>query len=160
MVVQSEQTKKEKQKRYLSAVFTLLKKRDGLALTDGRYHFNDTELRLLGEVLSAQIKGERLFSTQLAVRLGVTRSAISQIVNRLEGEGVVKRVAAEKDRKIAYIEGTEETMNKYEEDVRICGEFVYAVVERFGEERFDRMCALLQEFIDEIDSERERQEGK
>ena len=84
-------------------VFSLLKKREEIIISDKKTRFSNTELRLLFEILTAKYEGKRLISTQLAKRLGVTRSAISQIVNRLEEEGVVRRVADDVDRKIAYI---------------------------------------------------------
>lgn len=144
--------------QYVSAVFSMSKKRDGIILSDKKTHFNDTELRLIGEVLDAKKNGKRLISTQLASKLGVTRSAISQIVNRLEGTGVVKRVSDAVDRKIAYIEVTEETMKAYKEDVEACGDFIGRVVRRFGEERFNQMQNMLDEFMGMLEEEKQREE--
>ncbi len=134
--------------KYLSAVFQILKKRDGIIVSNQKTHFNDTELRLLGEVLVAKQEGKRLISTQIATRLGVTRSAISQIVNRLEAERVVKRVSDDVDRKIAYIEITDETLAKYEEDIKVCADYVGNIVEKYGKEKFETMCALVDEFME------------
>ena len=140
-----------KNEKYLYEVFNLLKKRDGLALSAKETHFSDTELRMIAEILSAKVNGKRLISTQLAKLLGITRSAVSQIVNRLEANGVVKRVADAVDRKIAYIEVTEETLEKYSEDLKICLNFVGMVVEKFGEKKFYEMCALFGEFADTVE---------
>lgn len=142
--------------RYLHMVFTLIKKRDNLVITDKSNRFNDTELRLLSEVLLEKSKGERLISTQLAKRLGVTRSAVSQIVNRLEAEGVVKRVADDVDRKIAYIEITDESMKNYEKDIKACTNFVGAAVESYGTEKFEQMCGMVEEFIDCMNATKEK----
>ena len=152
-IEQSKQGKKTNE-QYLSAVFSMIKKSDGIIVSDKKTHFNDTELRLIGEVLSAKSEGKRLISTQLAVRLGVTRSAISQIVNRLEEAGVVKRVADAVDRKIAYIEVTDETMETYNADIQACGSFVGKVVRKFGEEKFEEMYSLIEEFIGLIEEEK------
>lgn len=145
---------KSKNEKYLGAVFVLLKKRDGIAISDKKTRFNDTELRMLSEILAAKYEGRRLISTQLATLLGVTRSAVSQIVNRLEGQGVVVRVPDEVDRKIAYVEVTEETLATYEDDLKSCLDFIGRVVEKFGEENFTTMCELYDEFMDLIASER------
>ena len=145
--------------KYLNAVFSMMKKRDGIMVADKKTRFNDTELRLISEVLSAKQGGNRLISTQLATKLGVTRSAISQIVNRLEETGVLKRVPDAVDRKIAYIEVTEETMDSYRADMKICGDFVGRVVERFGDEKFKQMKGLLEEFMDMMDEERQREDA-
>ncbi len=148
---QRSQKKNEENEKYLSAVFSILKKREGIVVTDRKTHFNDTELRLIGAVLLAKHEGKRLISTQIATRLGVTRSAISQIVNRLESEGVVKRIPDDVDRKIAYVEITEQTMDKYRDDIKVCSEFIGKIVRQFGEEKFENMCELLNEFIALID---------
>ncbi len=140
-----EMTQNEK---YLYAVFSMLKKREGLVVTDKKTRFNDTELRLIGEVLMAKHKGERLISTEIAVRLGVTRSAISQIVNRLEAEGVVERFPDDRDKKIAYVEVTETTLKTYEKDIEQAAKFVGRVVSDYGAEKFEKMCAMIDEFME------------
>ena len=82
---------KARNEEYLGRIFTMLKKMEGVALTKVKSHFNNSEMRLLGEVILAGYDGKRIISTQLATRLGVTRSAVSQMVNKLEARGVVKR---------------------------------------------------------------------
>ena len=149
--------KAQANEKYLNAVFSMMKKRDGIMVADKKTRFNDTELRLISEVLSAKQGGNRLISTQLATKLGVTRSAISQIVNRLEETGVLKRVPDAVDRKIAYIEVTEETMDSYRADMKTCGDFVGRVVERFGADKFKQMKSMLEEFMDMMEEERQRE---
>lgn len=136
--------------QYLNMVFTLIKKRDNLVITNKSNRFNDTELRLIGEVLLEKSKGGRLISTQIANRLGVTRSAVSQIVNRLEAEGVVQRVPDAVDRKIAYIEIAENSLKTYEKDFKECTNFIASVVEDYGAEKFKEMCAMVEDFIDRM----------
>ncbi len=140
--------------KYMKALFTILKKRDGIVLSDKKTHFNDTEIRLIGEVLAAKSEGKRLISTQIAVRLGVTRSAISQIVNRLENQGVLRRIPDAIDKKIAYIEITDEVLSQYEDDLNACKNFIGRVVKKFGKEKFEELCDLLNEFIDCIETEK------
>ncbi len=141
--------------KYLQAYFALLRRKEEMTFADKKTYFNDTELRLIAEVLAAAYEGKRLISTQLAKLLGVTRSAISQIVNRLESEGVVKRVPDEVDRKIAYIEITKESLTRYHEDVEVGASFLERVAERFGEEKFDELYSLLNEYLDCMLAERE-----
>lgn len=136
----------EKSELYLSMMFSLMKKREfSTGKKNGK--FSNTELRLLAEVLSAQYEGKRLISTQLAEIIGVTRSAVSQIVNRLEEEGVVKRVADAVDRKIAYIEVTESALVLYKEELDQIKTLAANIVERYGEEKFQRLCADFEEFM-------------
>lgn len=147
----AEQVNNEK---YLQMVFSLLKKRENIILSDIETHFGNTELRLLFEVLTAKYEGKRLISTQLAKILGVTRSAVSQIVDRLEKDGVVQRVADDVDRKIAYIELTEKTLETYEGDLKKCQNFINRVVDRFGEDNFCQMVELFEGFVEAINQEK------
>ena len=151
---------KAKNEQYLHMVFSLLKKREFIMISDKETHFGNTELRMLFEILMAKYEGKRLISTQLAKRLGVTRSAISQIVNRLEKDGVVKRVADDVDRKIAYIEVTEKTMVAYERDLQLCQNFLGRVVDNFGEENFHKMVELFDGFIASIEKEKKKPKEK
>ena len=153
--------KSEKQKKkiesYLNAVFSVfsaLKKQDSTLLSSARMRFNNTELRLIGEILSAKYEGKRLISTQLATRLGITRSAVSQIVNKLEKDGVLRRVADDVDRKIAYIEILEKTIEDYKTDLDLCREYMACVVEHFGEEKFKQWLQYTQDFITVAELER------
>ncbi len=152
--------KEEKSEKYLYMVMSLLKKRDNIILSDKEMHFSNTEIRLLFEILSAEYEGKRLISTQLAKVLGVTRSAVSQIVNRLEERGVVKRVADDVDKKIAYIEITEPTMAAYREDLKNCQIFIQRVIDQFGEENFDTMFSLLNSFVSLLETEKKNNELK
>ena len=106
----TKEKKMKKEESYLNEIFLMIQKAEKLTVTDKKTSFNNIEMRLIGEILSSAYVGRRLISTQLATRLGVTRSAISQIVNKLEERGVVKRVSDSVDRKIAYIELTEESL--------------------------------------------------
>ncbi len=141
-------SKQAKNLQYLNQLFVLLKKRDSIMVTGKSSKFNDTELRLIGEVLEAKKEGKHLISTQLAVRLEVTRSAISQIVNHLEKEKIVRRVPDDVDRKIAYIEVEDGVLTEYEKNLKTTAQFVGEIVEEYGAERFEEMCSLATEFID------------
>ena len=132
--------------KYLDAMFTLLKDRESIVLSDKNNNFNDTELRMIGEILSAKKEGKRLISTQLATLLGITRSAVSQIVNNLEERGVVVRVPDAIDRKIAYVELADGVLESYKEDLETAREFANDLVKEFGEEKFETMCELYMSF--------------
>lgn len=146
--------------RYLDAMFTLLKDRESIVLSDKNNNFNDTELRMIGEILSAKKEGKRLISTQLATILGITRSAVSQIVRRLENRGVVVRVGDDVDRKIAYIEVTDEVLEQYQQEVKLCANFAGKVVKTYGVEKFQALCASFEEFLDVIEQEQKALRAK
>ena len=135
-----------KNERYLARLFSMLRNRENMLVVDKKVHFNNTELRMICEILAAKYENKRLISTQLAKLLGITRSAVSQIVNRLEERGIVKRVADDVDRKIAYIELSEDIVNLYREDLQQYLACVGTIVQEFGEDKFDTMCDLVEEF--------------
>ena len=125
----------------------MIKKRDEIVVVDKKTNFNNTELRMFSEILIAKTKGERLISTQLAKCLGITRSAVSQIVNRLEENGVIKRVPDKVDKKIAYVELSEGMLELYGEDIEKCLQFIDGLVREFGEDNFETMYELFVSFI-------------
>ncbi len=147
-----------KNEKYLNVALDLFQRVERLAVTSRSTQFNDTEMRLLGIILEEKRCGRRMISTKLATRLGVTRSAVSQIVNRLETEGVVKRVPDAIDRKIAYIEVTEETQASYAKIWKACRTFIGGVVEEYGAERFENLCAELDVFLDVYERRKKEEE--
>ena len=136
-----------KKKEYLTQLFKLVRLQTNMTvISDKKSRFTDTELRLLGEILTASYEGRRLISTRLADLLGITRSAVSQIVNKLEKQGVVRRVPSDMDKKIAYVEISEEALDTYKEEVQNSVEYVGSLVKEFGEDKFNRMYKLIEEF--------------
>ena len=149
-VEEVEPDNKARNEEYLGKIFTMLKKMEGVVLTKARSYFNNSEMRLLGEVILAGYKGKRIISTQLASRLGVTRSAVSQMVNKLEARGIVKRVADDVDRKIAYIELSDTALTYYNEEKNICCDFVGEIIDRMGKDKIDQFMELSELFIDTV----------
>lgn len=147
MKTQNNLLEQSKAKEYLGKMFSMLKKGEALVVVDKKAPFNNTEIRLLGEIVTERARGNRLISTELARRLGVTRSAVSQIVNRLEKEGVLKRVAAENDKKIAYVEISEGVVETYGKELQCVLSGVKELVQEFGEEKFNQMYELYDEFV-------------
>ncbi len=137
---------KDKKQTYLLSLFSLIRESESLILEDKNTNFKSTELRMLTEVLFAQYNGERLISAEIARRLNLTRSAVSQIVNDLEKRKVIVRLPDSIDKKIAYIELADGVIEAYGEDIEKASAFVEERVKRFGEERFNQMCALFTEF--------------
>ena len=138
---------KEQNKEYLLRVFRILTAREGFVISSEKTHFNKTELRLISEVLAARYENKRLFSTQIAKMLGVTRSAISHTVQRLEERGVIIRIPSETDKKVEYIEISESILELYKEDLEKCARFIGEVVAEFGEKDFYKMCELYEKFV-------------
>ncbi len=107
----------------------------------GKSTLTKTEFRLLQEVVMEQEKGRNIISSELARRLGVTRSAVSQIVTKLEKQNIVKRTAAETDRKIAYICLSDYAAAMFLQQCERANAAMEELTEVFGGERLDRFMA-------------------
>lgn len=147
--VKSEPTVNEE---YLGKIFTILKKMESFNFSNSRRKFNHSEMRLIGEVVDTKQAGRRIISTQLARRLGITRSAVSQMVNKLEKRGIIRRLPDDVDRKIVYVELTEEAEAHYLEEKKAFCEYVGKLLEKFGQENFDQMYALINEFFTSVEA--------
>ena len=148
--------KKSKQEQYFAEICFFLKVKDGLLPTRKESKLNRTELRLVSEVIAAQYEGERVISTQLAKRLGITRSAVSQMVAKLEAEGVLRRLPSEHDKKIAYVEIAEDALEQYGDELDKALGLLGDIVNEFGEEKFTRMCGLFREFVTTVENKMEK----
>lgn len=135
---------------YLGKIQAMTRKLQNVVFVKGKKSFNNSELRMLEEIVAADKKGERLISTQLADKVGVTRSAISQMVNRLSEKGLVRRVPDDVDRKIAYIELTGNAKELYNAQRKRMGEVVAKVVADFGADKANQMLKLVDEFCDSV----------
>lgn len=131
---------------YLSKLFSVMQNLEGLELFSGATKLSQTEFRLLREVFFEGRKGKNIISSELARRLGITRSAVSQIVSKLEREDIVRRVASPTDRKIAYICFSDRAQELYEEQCRSANAFIRRVVREFGEGRMNEFIALCEDF--------------
>lgn len=135
---------------YLKKVFRMSKRMESLSLGGFRSRFNNSEMRMIEEILLAGEAGERVISTQLARSLEVTRSAVSQMVNKLVNEGIVKRVPDKIDRKIAYIELTDEALEIYQKERKAYCATLDKVIGKMGKENFEKMSELIEQFCDEV----------
>ena len=150
----------EQNEEYLLKIFSIMKMIENITLMDRKTCLNDSELRMLGEIFAAKREGKRLISTQLADRLNVTRSAVSQMVNKLEKGGIVRRVADDVDRKIAYIELSENAQEKYEQAKnQACGE-LGEIISAFGVAKFEKLCDLAESFTKAVAKQKAKSRRK
>ena len=132
---------------YLNSLIIALKKIKDCNMME-KSTYNNTEMRVIAEIVSANVQGKRIISTELAKTLGVTRSAVSQMVNRMEEKGIIVRVPAANDRKKVYIELTEKTKELYgKEKNRLC-ERLDKVLALMGREDMEKLLSLTAKFID------------
>lgn len=127
---------------YLVKFFQVAKGMESVQLFPQSAEFSNTEFRMLREICLEAEKGKSIISSELARRLGVTRSAVSQIVTKLERQGVVCRIASDTDRKIAYVKLSDSARAVFEEQCKQANMLIEKVVADYGEEKMDRLMAM------------------
>ena len=135
---------------YLLKLFQTLKDMEDLNLFSDAAKLSKTEFRLVREIVMEHEKGNGIISSELSRRLGVTRSAVSQIVTKLEKQDIVKRVAAPNDRKIAYIQLSDRCYGIFEEQCKQANAIMERVVEELGTEKMKLLISVYDEFADAL----------
>lgn len=126
---------------YLAKLLEMAKGLERLDFFNGSAELSRTEFRLLQIVVAEREMKRNIISSELARRLGVTRSAVSQIVTKLEEKNIVKRTASAYDRKIAYICLSDYAASMFEQQCVQANEFMEKVVAEFGKDRLDGFLA-------------------
>ena len=148
---------------YLIKSFELMRSLENVDFFAGVSNLSRTEFHLLREVILEAEKGKNIISSELARRLGITRSAVSQIVTKMEQRGIVNRVSSPTDRKIAYICLSESSMAVFEEQCKQANETMKRIVELYGEDKirtFFNEYVELRKVVDHVMKEREKERGQ
>ena len=136
---------------YLIKCFQLMRNMENIDFFAGAHELSRTEFRLLREVILEEEKGMNIISSELARRLGITRSAVSQIVTKMEKDGIVTRVDSPTDRKIAYICLSQNARAVFEEQCKEANATMERIVEEIGEEKVNQFFSLYDELRKAID---------
>ncbi len=148
---------------YLIKSFELMRSLENVDFFAGVSNLSRTEFHLLREVILEAEKGKNIISSELARRLGITRSAVSQIVTKMEQRGIINRVSSPTDRKIAYICLSESSMAVFEEQCKHANETMKRIVELYGEDKirtFFNEYVELRKVVDLVMKEREKERGQ
>ena len=137
--------------RLMQDIYKIAKRLESVQLFNHAFPFNYTEMQLMKEILRAKAAGGRVISSGLAKALGITRSAVSQMVTKLEAKNIVKRVPDEHDRKIAYIELSDAARAQYEEMKGHVNALLGSVIDRLGGKKVATFVESANEFIDAFD---------
>ncbi len=132
----------------MQEMYAIGKRLEELKIFHRAMPFNNTEMQMMREIIAAKERGSRVISSGLAKLLGITRSAVSQMVNKLESKGVVRRVPDSRDKKIAYIELSEKARSIYEESRARVNGLLERIVAKLGEEKVEHFITGTNEFID------------
>ena len=134
--------------KLMQDIYSICKKLDDIKIFYHAVPFNNTEMQMIREIVLVKESGEHIIASSLAKKLGITRSAVSQIVNKLEKNNIIKRFPDPMDKKVAFIELSENAVSVYEETKRRVNVFLEQVVERLGEEKVENFIMGANEFID------------
>lgn len=143
--------------RLMRELYDIARRLDSVQLFNHAFPFNNTEMQLIKEILQAKEAGKKIISSRLAEALGITRSAVSQMVNKLEAKNVVERVADDKDRKIAYIELSDSARTRYEDMKERINAILGSVIEELGNDKVETFVNSANEFVDAFDGAVARQ---
>lgn len=132
----------------MQEIYAIGKRLEELKIFHRAMPFNNTEMQMMREIIAAKERGSRVISSGLAKLLGITRSAVSQMVKKLESKGVVRRVPDSRDKKIAYIELSEKARSIYEESRARVNGLLERIVAKLGEEKVEHFITGTNEFID------------
>ena len=137
--------------RLFQELYSIARRLDSAQLFNHAFPFNNTEMQLIKEILRAKETGGRMISSRLAEALCITRSAVSQMVNKLEAKNVVKR------RKIAYIELSDTARAQYEDMKGRVNAILSSVIGELGDEKVETFVKSAHEFVDAFDGAVARQ---
>ncbi len=132
----------------VQAVYKIAHRIDEIRISGGKWSLNNTEMQMMREIVTAKEEKRRIISSGLAKKLGVTRSAVSQMVNKLEKRGIVRREADDKDRKIAYIELSDCALEIYGELRERVGRIMRNVIAKLGDKKVETFIRDANEFVD------------
>ena len=143
--------------RLLQELYSIARRLESAQLFNHAFPFNNTEMQLIKEILRAKETGGRMISSRLAKVLGITRSAVSQMVSKLEAKNIVQRVPDDKDRKIAYIELSDTARAQYEDMKGRVNAILSSVIGELGDEKVETFVKSAHEFVDAFDGAVARQ---
>ncbi len=131
---------------YLLKLFQTIKDMEELNLFADAAKLSKTEFRMLQEIIMEGEKGKNIISSELARRIGITRSAVSQVVTKLEKQGIVTRKASPTDKKIAYVCLSEHSLAVFNEQCRQANEIMEGVEKELGAEKLQGLMTAYDEF--------------
>ena len=141
--------------KYLNKLILTVKFLEGIDILPASVNLSQTEFRLIREIVMEREAGKKIISSELARRLNITRSAVSQIVTKLENRGIVERTASPTDRKIFYVVLSESSLNVFKQQCDEANKLINRVIEEFGTEKADRLIELYEEFAAVFDRVRD-----
>lgn len=117
-------------------------------------NFNEMQVLLL---LKKHINRDDIIMSDISDELKITRSAISQIVNKLEEKELVERYTHKNERKKVYIKITKLGNDIFEAELDRVVKAISKAVKTFGSTKTLQLIALLNEFYQTLSAELEEE---
>lgn len=97
-------------------------------------------------ILDENPKLEQVGLAEIGKHIAVSKSAVTQNVNRLEDRGLIERVILKSDRRATYVRFTDYGNTVFNEEKKNIELFMNMVVKRMGKENSEAFVNLLKEF--------------
>lgn len=105
------------------------------------------EIRLLGNIIIANTRGEKISASQLGKMYGVTTAAIMHKLDVLETEGYIVRIQDENDKRIRYITVGDKLTNHVEEFKKNMENNINGVVNLLGDDDTRNLIRILNKLM-------------
>lgn len=102
-----------------------------------------SELSIIKSIHDNSLKERKVNVTEIASDLHMSKSAVSQLIAKLEKKGLVKRKLNLLDKKINYIVVSKKAITIYDKTKEDAKEIILSVVNKMGEKDSIELCKLL-----------------
>ena len=133
-------------------IFALIERlRTVIKYSSHRGGANLPEMFIICGLTEAEKTGKRLCISDIAEALWVTKSAASQMIDKFVERGVVRKYKDESNKKIVYIELTDDAKEICERKNRQYKEFINILSQRMGSD-MDELIRLNTKFVDVMEN--------
>lgn len=118
-----------------------------------------SEFKLLKVIKRRNAEGEEVTVSTLSEQIGVSKSAISQMINHLEDEEYIERITTKNDRRLVYVRLTEHGERFLTEQYQRFLQGMTEIFNQMGEKDTEELLRLLEKLY-EIVTARTQKEPK
>lgn len=111
-----------------------------------------SELAALRIISGSLAAGEPMTVSEISEMIGVTKSAVSQVISSLEEKGYTYKIKSEEDKRRMYLALTDDGERIMEDINRVYKKRLNYIRKNFGEEEFDEFVRLFIKYIELCDS--------
>ena len=107
---------------------------------------------MLGMIFCPDANGNprRVRMTDISKRLMISKPAATQAINRLVENGLAERIRDEADRRVVYIQATQDGLRLLQEKLNQRLDVIQQAIDRIGLQKAQQLGSLLDEFVDAL----------